>query len=510
MASSYSGSNGAVVTNTASGATVKWQSKLTVGITETATSITVTYTGAFAVTNGTAPMFKANRVTASLVVGGVTVKSYSGPSSQTNWKNTVNLVSYSATYQKTTAIQPKAVSFKITVSSYSSWKGTSTASGTLSIDPLAAFAITYSNNGGSGSIDNQTKYYGIDVNLSDGSDFTRQNYSLIEWNTANDGTGTQYALGGVYSENALANLYAIWHLDYIKAEVSNFKVFRIKDLGDTDPSDTGTYLHVEFEYTPGYMPGEPNDTIIQSQCLITIDDIPETPFALTSDYSHDFDNSGQGYSTETTHTVTINVYTEGDYDPFPGITKTESVDTATYPIDLVADENDPTKVYMGIMSPAISGQPLTLGERAIEPDMGAQELSDFIDSLNPSSSTIVDYVEEQGSIEASPTGAVNFYRKWHSGKAEFWWQYERSNGLSTAVWSSPIYYLDATAFSNIWDGVFISAPPYVYVMQHNSQILAMYPWSITASGIAQLRTLTVGAKTNQPYSFSVYAVGAWK
>lgn len=358
MASSYSGSNGAVVSNTADGATVKWQSKLTVAITETASSITVTYTGAFAVTNNTAPMFKANRVTASLIVGGVTVKSYSGPSSQTNWKNTVNLVSYSATYQKTTSIQQKAVSFKITVSSYSSWKGTSTASGTLSIAPLESFAITYSNNGGSGSIDNQTKYYGIDVNLSDGSDFTRQNYSLIEWNTDRDGTGTQYALGSVYSENALANLYAIWHLDYIKAEVSNFKVFRVEEQGDTDPSDTGTYLHVEFEYTHGYIPGEPDDTVVQSQCLITIDDTPEIPFTLVEGpYSYDF---GPGYSKDTTHTVTINVYND-TYDPLPGITKSASVDTATYPIDLIADEQQ-QKVYMGIMSPAINGQTLTIGD----------------------------------------------------------------------------------------------------------------------------------------------------
>lgn len=116
-----------------------------------------------------------------------------------------------------------------------------------------------------------------------------------------------------------------------------------------------------------------------------------------------------------------------------------------------------------------------------------------------------DYVVEQG---ASGNG---HYRKWNSGKAEFWWHYNVTS-VTTAVWVSPIYYLDSTAttFTQMWSGVFNSAPYYVSTSTNNSQFISIIPTSYNANGIANMRFISVGAKSNNTVPISVYAEGTWK
>lgn len=114
-----------------------------------------------------------------------------------------------------------------------------------------------------------------------------------------------------------------------------------------------------------------------------------------------------------------------------------------------------------------------------------------------------DYVVEEGTV----TGG--YYRKWHSGKAEFWYRYSAGSGLTTSTWVSPVCYQDKTAFSNIWDGVFNATPSYVVCTSNDSQTIACYPFSWTSTGISNLRFLTLNAKSNIAYGFSAYAVGTW-
>lgn len=91
------------------------------------------------------------------------------------------------------------------------------------------YTVTYNINGGSGIIsDSQTKTYGVDLKLSDATPykfstvtFNSPNASLsysydtdylynLKWNTKADGTGTDYELGGTYTNNASITLYAIY------------------------------------------------------------------------------------------------------------------------------------------------------------------------------------------------------------------------------------------------------------------------------------------------------------
>lgn len=74
------------------------------------------------------------------------------------------------------------------------------------------YTISYNNNGGTGSISNQTKFHGTlnPVNLGDGANFSRPGWHITGWNTASHGLGDSYALNSSYTANAELNLFAIW------------------------------------------------------------------------------------------------------------------------------------------------------------------------------------------------------------------------------------------------------------------------------------------------------------
>ena len=103
-------------------------------------------------------------------------------------------------------------------SAYSIFFGT--ASGTAANDYYRRFGrsvrlvieshtITYNANGGTGSVDAQPKYTGLDRTLSDGTGLTRSGYILDGWATAADGD-VVYAAGAIYSADAAITLYAHW------------------------------------------------------------------------------------------------------------------------------------------------------------------------------------------------------------------------------------------------------------------------------------------------------------
>ena len=76
---------------------------------------------------------------------------------------------------------------------------------------LPSYTVSYNANGGTGSIPSQTVYSDDPtVTLSNGTGFSRTGYTLTNWNTASDGTGTSYSLGQTISVSANIPLYAIW------------------------------------------------------------------------------------------------------------------------------------------------------------------------------------------------------------------------------------------------------------------------------------------------------------
>ena len=378
MATTYGPYSGNNVTNTADGATLTWYAKLTYTITDYPTYVAVSATGALHLNGGssTAMMIRKDRITAAtLNIGGSAVKTYSGPSSDTIFKaGDKTLVSYSATYQKTTAVQTKACSFSIKIHKYSSWSGTSsvTASTPITIPALADYAVSYNANGGSGSIQTVTKYYNIPITLSDGAGMSRTYHSLTGWNTAADGNGTAYALGATFSENADTPLYAQWHLDYIPPVLTDTEIYRVASAGSTTETDSGERIHVGFGYTGGSLDG--GTTHIKPTVKVEIDGttVYNTQQSSATDaFSTDYGT----YSKDTSHTVVVTVYDSNS----EGVSFGAQIATATYPLDILVDSND--DVCVGIMHTAVGGQTITTDELTVDGEISADnmliDLSDY-------------------------------------------------------------------------------------------------------------------------------------
>lgn len=525
MATGYNGSN---VTNKYNRNNYTWIDYTEVTVNSTDTTYTITWQVSFRLMHGSGTTIKLSKgnFSAALIVNGTTVRSFTSTADKQlygGYDNRWIVITYSQTFNRTHGNQTVTWYSWCKGVSPSSWKGTSTISTqSITLSPRPVGYIEYNPNGGTGSSFQVQKWYDEPLTLVE-SNFTRANYSKVQWNTATDGSGNNYPLSGTFTENinnttsAPYYLYMQWHLDYIAPTISAINCVRV-DENDAEDDD-GTRIKINFNYTCGYLikdnGGTETHELLAPSINITImgNDTPDS-FDIqgsqstgTISFSQIFSPTDltETYSIDKAYSILIEISDTTGGDAMKA-TGTSTVSTATYPIDLQVINN---KVCMGIMSPARSGQPLTFGERGIGPDMSAQQLSDFINSLNPSANpsaaNVADYVEEEGSLSER-----DYYRKWHSGKAEFWYRIHMSSGLTTAAWSSPIYYGDSTAFVSIWQGVFTVAPSQVLVASNFSQIISMIPMSWDANGITNLRYITVGAKSNSAYGFSVYAIGRWK
>ena len=71
------------------------------------------------------------------------------------------------------------------------------------------YTVSYNANGGTGAPSAQRKVSNVNITLSNTTP-TRTGYTFNGWNTASNGSGTNYAKGATYSANASATLYAKW------------------------------------------------------------------------------------------------------------------------------------------------------------------------------------------------------------------------------------------------------------------------------------------------------------
>ena len=82
----------------------------------------------------------------------------------------------------------------------------------FTVPAKSSYAVTYNNNGGTGTHASQTKWYGETLTLTTGTHPTRTGYVFKGWNTKADGSGTAYSASNVsYTANAALTLYAIWN-----------------------------------------------------------------------------------------------------------------------------------------------------------------------------------------------------------------------------------------------------------------------------------------------------------
>lgn len=150
--------------------------------------------------------------------------SISGRVSGRNWCPLVGTKSYSANRGCTASSYGISGLVKCTgKSTLKGWYNTSvTATVSIPVPARDKYTITYNANEGTGapatnainscsgcSSKTHGKCYGYNCTLST-VEPTRPGYDFAGWNTAADGSGTNYAAGGTYTANAAVTLYAQW------------------------------------------------------------------------------------------------------------------------------------------------------------------------------------------------------------------------------------------------------------------------------------------------------------
>jgi len=114
-------------------------------------------------------------------------------------KTGYNFVGWNTNQSATTAQYQPGDSYTITanVTFYAIWS-------------QITYTVSYNGNGAdSGTTEEQTKYWGTPLTLQSNG-YTKANYTFQHWNTAADDSGTSYAAGASYIDNAAVTLYAIW------------------------------------------------------------------------------------------------------------------------------------------------------------------------------------------------------------------------------------------------------------------------------------------------------------
>ena len=124
--------------------------------------------------------------------------------------------------------------------------------GNFTCDAPATYAVTYNINGATGTTPvSQTKTHNVNLTLQTNSGFSRTGYTFVGWNTAADGTGTNYDSGDTYIANAAVTLYAKW--TYTLPTVDSPTVTtvtpttavlgaNVTSIGSADLSDRGTCI----------------------------------------------------------------------------------------------------------------------------------------------------------------------------------------------------------------------------------------------------------------------------
>jgi uncharacterized repeat protein (TIGR02543 family) len=114
-----------------------------------------------------------------------------------------------------------------------------------------SYNVSYDSNGATSGTtpSNQVKTSGSDLTLSNNTgNLTKTGYTFAGWNTASDGSGTDYAVGGTYSTESDVTLYAKWDInsytvtfkDYDGTSLSTQSVDYLGDAtAPSNPNRTG-------------------------------------------------------------------------------------------------------------------------------------------------------------------------------------------------------------------------------------------------------------------------------
>ena len=138
-------------------------------------------------------------------------------------------------------------------------------------------------------------------------------------------------------------------------------------------------------------------------------------------------------------------------------------------------------------------------------DMSAQDVSDFVDSLNVTAVSVVDYIVEQG------TSGIWTYRKWNSGIAECWGSRYYDETTTCSSWGS-LYYYAYKAQESYPTGLFNATPNLTYSLVYGGD--NCWTYATTSSGSSsqtpQIGFIRPTTATTLRVTVAYHAIGKWK
>ena len=232
---------------------------------------------------------------------GYTVKHYLQKSDKTGYEEqTADRQNLYGVINESTAAVAKTTYAGYAVSTFS--QKTIDPNGTTVVeiyyDLLASYTVTYDANGGTGTIDAQKKEAGKTLTLSNGTGFSKADYTLTSWNTKADGSGTTYALGGSYTTDADLVLYACWTANKVNYTVNHWQ----QKIGAATTQNSANYECVKTETKEGTT-GQDTAAAQESYDGFTSQNFSQKPIAGDGSTAVDI------YYTRNSYTVTLNAGT---------------------------------------------------------------------------------------------------------------------------------------------------------------------------------------------------------
>lgn len=484
-----------------------WRAYMTYTVTTTPTQVKVSITSGLNIPNDG---YNSHR-SFTCTISGTGQTTVSGSISNKKYVGVLTKAIKSVTYTWNRASTAQTKTIKTVLKGYNE-STTSSCSAKIDIPALAPATITFNANDGSGTVPSAISTYVGVANTIPSNSLTRTGYTFNGWNTASDGSGTAYATGSTITPTGDVTLYAQWKTTYVKPEIQNLLAFRVADKsGGATPTVTSTG---ETGFCKFDLVGGANYTFDSASVQFGTATANSMTQSGTTLYGYSEPNSiaqTSAYTVKITVVVTgtdgiSRTYTDSTYISKSVPTWDVSANGNSFALGGTARDGS-DKYFDCYMNAEFNGS-VTLKTALPTTSGGTGATTAAAARANLG---ISDCVVETGS--GSVVNGTYNYRMWSSGLSEYWYTIEMSTGVTTKVWTTPICYNDYTTWAGLFDasrrGLFTSRP-HVTISSRDSQFLAFIPYSITTAGIGTIRPISVNAKSNNSYSFSLYAVGTWK